>query len=362
MNYAIILAGGIGSRFWPLSTQLEPKQFLSLCSDKSLLEESIARIGRLVGRKNIYIATNKNYKVKVKDCIRKFRLPAKNFLFEPESKNTLAPITVLTNTFFQEDKEAIILVLPSDHLIKKKHKFLEILKTSIEVAKGGYIVTLGIVPKRPETGYGYIKVKSKSKFYQVERFIEKPNIQTAKELIKDKRFYWNAGIFIFKAQTLLEETKRLQPKVYKILMQIKDKEDLNRLWSKFPAVSIDYAIMEKTNKLALVPADFDWIDIGSWNSIEQIFKKDKNGNISKGKHIDLGSRDITVYAKEKKVVTLGLNNLVIVDSKDGLLVCSKNKTQEIKQIVKKIYGVGKYPPLFSSKTKQGGQEKHFPNH
>lgn len=355
MTYAIILAGGVGSRFWPLSTQLEPKQFLSFCSDKSLLEESISRIGNLVGRKNIYIATNKNYRVKVKDCIRKFRLPAKNFLFEPESKNTLAPIGVLSYAIFNKDKEAIVMVLPSDHLIKKKHKFPEILKTSIEVAKDGYIVAVGILPKRPETGYGYIKIKSKisatknggsakifggknqkSKFYQVERFIEKPILTEAKKFVEEKRYYWNAGIFIFKVKTMLEEIKKLQPKIYKILMQIKNKQDLNRYWTRLPSLSIDYAIMEKTNKLALVPADFDWIDIGNWNSIEQIFKKDKNGNISKGKHIDLGSRDITVYAKEKKVVTLGLNNLVIVDSKDGLLVCSKNKTQEIKQIVKKI--------------------------
>jgi mannose-1-phosphate guanylyltransferase len=348
MTYAIILAGGVGSRFWPLSTQLQPKQFLSFCSDKSLLEESILRIANLIGRRNIYIATNKNYRAKVRDCIRKFRLSAKNFLFEPEAKNTLVPIGALSCAIFNKDKEAIIMVLPSDHLIKKKHKFLEILKTSIEVAKEGYIVTLGILPKRPETGYGYIQIKSKipallagrenqkSKIYTVHRFIEKPDLKIAKKLIRDRGFYWNAGIFIFKAQTLLEEIRELQPKVYKILMQIKDKEDLNRLWSKFPAVSIDYAIMEKTKKIALLPADCGWLDLGNWNSIEQIFKKDKNGNIFKGKHIDLGSRDITVYAKEKKVVTLGLNNLVIVDSKDGLLVCNKNKTQEIKQIVKKI--------------------------
>ena len=339
MTYAIILAGGVGSRFWPLSTQLEPKQFLSFCSDKSLLEESISRIGNLVGRKNIYIATNKNYRAKVRDCIRKFRLPAKNFLFEPGTKNTLAPIGVLSHMIFNRDKDAVIIVLPSDHLIKKKVQFSEILKRSIGVAEAGYIVTLGVVPQRPETGYGYIKANSKWQMagvYKVERFIEKPNLKTAKKLIKDKRYYWNAGIFIFKAKTMLEEIKKLQPKVYKILMQIKDKEDLNRYWSRFPAVSIDYAIMEKTKKIALLPADCGWLDLGNWNSIEQIFKKDKNGNIFKGKHIDLGSRDITVYAKEKKVVTLGLNNLVIVDSKDGLLVCSKNKTQEIKQIVKKI--------------------------
>ncbi len=357
MNYAIVLAGGIGSRFWPLSTQLEPKQFLSFCSDKSLLEESISRIGNLVGRKNIYIATNKNYRAKVRDCIRKFRLPAKNFLFEPESKNTLAPIGVLSCAIFNKDKEATIMVLPSDHLIRKESHFLNILKKSIEVAREGSIVTLGIIPRRPETGYGYIKIKSKinpsttlridgersrtiknqkSKFYQVERFIEKPILTEAKKFVEEKRYYWNAGIFIFKAKTILEEIKKLQPKVYKILMQIKDKEDLNRYWSRFPAVSIDYAIMEKTKKIALVPADCGWVDLGSWKAIEEILKKDRYGNISIGNHIDLGSKDTTVWARKRIVATLGLSNLIIVDTKDALLVCSKDKAQGVKQIVRKI--------------------------
>ncbi len=342
MVYAVILAGGIGSRFWPLSTVMEPKQFLNLCSDKSLLAQTIKRVGTFIDKKNIYIATNKSYQGKIKDCIREFNIPLKNCLFEPESKNTLAPIGVLSKLIFAKDKEAIIVVLPSDHLIKDTSQFLKSLARGIEITKNGFIVTLGIVPQRPETGYGYIKVKTlshkvaKSSVYKVNRFIEKPSLKMAKKLIKDKKIYWNGGIFIFQAQTLLEEIRKLKAGVYKILNKLEDKKNLNKFWSKFPAVSIDCAVMERTKKLALIPIDCGWIDLGSWQALEETIKKDKNGNISRGNHINVGSKNITVWAGQRLVATLGLNNLVIVDTKDALLVCAKDKTQEIKHIVKKI--------------------------
>lgn len=338
MNHTIILAGGIGSRFWPLSTQIAPKQFLNLFSDNSLLSECLERINILIPRRNIYIATNKIYKEKIKYCVKKFGIPFENFLFEPQVKNTLAPIGLLSHWISNKDKEAIILVLPSDHFIKDKEKFLKTLKRAIIIAKQGYIVTLGIIPKRPETGYGYIKIKSKvkrqkSKVYEIDRFIEKPSLQKAKKFIKDRRYYWNGGIFIFKAKVLLDEIERFNFRSYKIMMKIKNKNDLNKFWDKFPSVSIDYAIMEKTKRLSLVTADCGWVDLGSWRAVEEIIKKDKNGNIFKGKHIDLGSKNTTVWSEKRPVVTLGLKNIVIVDAEQGLLVCEKNRAQDIKKIV-----------------------------
>ncbi len=338
MNYAIILAGGIGSRFWPLSRHLEPKQFLNIYSSKSMLEEAMHRIGRLVKKENIYIATNMAHYQKIKNCLGKFDISLKNMLFEPKGKNTLAPIGILSRKINDLDHEAVIVVFPCDHFVKDTKRFLELLNKGIEVAKRGYIVTLGISPTRPEIGYGYIKIKSqvtshKSQVYKVDRFIEKPNISKAKKFIKDKRFYWNSGIFIFRASVMLEEIRTLLPRVYQTIKNIKNKRDLNALWHKLPEISVDYAIMEKTKKIVLLPADYGWIDIGSWQAIEEIIKKDKNGNIFRGNHLDMGSRNVLVWADKRLVVTLGLENVIVVDTEDALLVCSKDKTQDVKKVV-----------------------------
>lgn len=334
MNYAIILAGGIGSRFWPLSTDAKPKQFLSLCSNQPLLVQSIKRVSSLTDKTNTYIATNKIYKTLALNCLKKLHIPKSNFLFEQDRKNTLAPISVLANIIFAKDKKAVIAVFPSDHFIKNKREFLRVLKKAIELAKRGNIVTLGIIPQRPEIGFGYIKIKGRGTAgFGVDKYIEKPDLKTAEKLVRNKKYYCNAGIFVFKAQTLLEEIKRIQPGVSKILSNIKDKKDLDRLWKKFPAVSIDYAIMEKSNKLKLIPLNCGWSDLGSWQAIEEIREKDKNGNIFICKNVDLESRDTLVWSDYRLVATLGLKGLIIVDTKDALLVCSKDKAQEVKKIV-----------------------------
>jgi mannose-1-phosphate guanylyltransferase len=340
-NYAIILAGGIGSRFWPLSRTNEPKQFLNICSKKPMLEETVRRIGFLVKRDNIYIATNKIYHKKIKNYLKKLNIHPRNILFEPETRNTLAPLGLLSKNIYNKDKEAVILVFPCDHYIKDKNRFSKILDKAIYLAKRGYIVTLGITPTRPETAYGYIKVKSKlkilkSKAYIVDRFIEKPTFTKAKKLIKDKKFYWNAGIFIFRADTMLQELKKFAPDDYDVINKIKDEKSLNRLWPRITSTSIDYAVMEKTDKMVLLPIDFGWIDLGSWQAIEEIIRKDKNGNIFKGNFIDIGSKDTLVWSDNRLVATLGLNNTVIVNTKDALLVCSKDRVQDVKKIVWKL--------------------------
>ncbi len=338
MNYAIILAGGTGTRFWPLSRELEPKQFLSVCSSKPMIEEAIDRISGLIKKENIYIATSKVYHKKIKECLKKLNIPSSNILFEPESKNTFAPIAILSKNINNLDSDAVILVLPSDHFIKYENRFLRLLSKGIEIARSGHIVSLGIPPKRPETGYGYIKIKPspishQPSAYEIDRFIEKPDLRRARRFIRDKRYYWNGGIFIFRPQVMLEEIKKFIPGVYEIVMQIKNKKDLSRLWHRLPFISIDYAIMEKTKRMALLPADCGWIDLGSWEAIGEIVKKDKDGNVFRGKSIDIGSKNTLVWSDKRIVTTLGLNNIIIVDTEDALLVCHQDRSQDVKRIV-----------------------------
>jgi mannose-1-phosphate guanylyltransferase/mannose-6-phosphate isomerase len=249
MDYVIILAGGMGTRFWPLSRELAPKQFLNLCSNKPMLEECLTRIKELFPKENIFIATSRTHREKLASCLKKYHLPAKNIFLEPEGKNTLAPIAFLSKKINERDPNASTLVLPCDHFVKDKRRFLRLIKRGLKVSKQGHIVTFGFPPKRAETGYGYIKVKSKNNdFYSIGKFLEKPGLARAKGLIKDKHYYWNGGLFIFKPLIMLEEVKKFQPEVYNALQV---KKNFKRLWRRLPSISVDYAIMEKTKKAVL---------------------------------------------------------------------------------------------------------------
>lgn len=345
MNYAIILAGGVGSRFWPLSRELEPKQFLDVCSAKPMLEETIFRITPLIKKENIYIATNKLYKPKIKALADKTGVSCKNILFEPEAKNTFAPISVLSHRISGKDSQAIIAVLPSDHVIKNDKSFLELLNKAFQIAQFGKIITFGVVPKRPETGYGYIKIRRKredrrqgtenrrQQLYEIEKFIEKPDLTAANKLVKNKSCYWNSGIFVFGADTILKEIKSFSPDIYE---DISRSGPIEKLWPKLPATSVDYAIMEKTKNIALLEADYGWMDLGSWQAIEEAMKKDEQGNILKGNTIDLGTTGTVVWAKSRLVAAVGLKDVIIVDTDDALLVCAKDKTQDVKKIVQML--------------------------
>lgn len=339
MNYAIILAGGIGSRFWPLSSDSEPKQFLPVYSPKPMLRETVERIIPLIKKENIFIAANARHRAKISSCLKGIGIKTKNMFFEPKGKNTFAPIAYLAKEIQKIDSEAVISVLPCDHVIQDSKKFLHYLSRAHKIAEQQrVIVTFGIKPKRPETGYGYIKItgagtRSRRQVRCVEKFIEKPNIKKAKEYVKDERYYWNSGIFIFGVDLILAEIASFQPQASKNLNK---KLPLNKLWKKLPVISIDYAIMEKTKKIALLPSQYGWIDLGSWQAIEEIMKKDKNGNIFKGDCLDIGSKNTLVWASGRRVATIGLKDLVIVETKDSVLVCPKGQTQIVKQIAQKI--------------------------
>jgi len=304
-----------------------------------MIEETIGRIVNLIDKENIFIATNEIHNKKIRSCVQKLKVPLKNIFLEPSGKNTLAPISILSERIDKIDPGAVILVLPSDHLVKRQAVFLKLLRQGINIAKKGYIVTLGIPPDRPETGYGYIKAGKKFKdengglYYETEKYIEKPQICTAKKLLKDKRYYWNSGIFIFNPSVMLGEVKKFRFDAYRIIQGMGDGSKLKKMWQSLPSVSIDYAVMEKTKKMALLPADYGWMDMGSWEAIGQILKKDKSGNIIMGNCVSLESKNTLVWSDNRLIATLGLNDTIIVNTKDAVLVCAKDKAQDVKKLV-----------------------------
>ena len=338
MIHAVILGGGEGRRFWPLSSQSNPKQFLSICSDQPMIIETLRRIKRLVSRERIHIATNRIYRKKAIKCLKGEGLRERNFLFEPVTKNTFAPIALLTREIYRLDKQAIVIVLPSDHYIKDAKRFNSILKEALGPAEQGYIVTLGISPRGVETGYGYLKTgrNTLGRYSLVERFIEKPKEGLAKRLMREKRVYWNAGIFIFRADVFLGEAEKLMPKSNRLIKKIDGRKDLKRLWPRLQSISVDYAVMEKSKKLCLVPADCGWSDIGSWGALMGLHKKDKSVNVLKGKCLNLGSKNTFVWGQRRPIAVVGLKNIVVVDTKNGILVAAKDKCQDVKKIVERL--------------------------
>jgi len=338
MIHAVILGGGEGRRFWPLSSKRSPKQFLSISSDQPMIIETLRRIKGLVNRERIHIATNRIYRKKAIKCLKHEGLRQRNFLFEPVAKNTFAPIALLTREIYRKDKQAIVIVLPSDHYIKNVKRFNSILKKAITPAEQGYIVTLGITPGGAKTGYGYLKTSrgSEGRYSLVERFIEKPKPRVAKRLMRTKGIYWNAGIFIFRAGVFLEQAEVLMPKSFRLIKKIDGEKNLRRIWPSLQSISVDYAIMEKSKKLCLVPADCGWSDIGSWGALMELHKKDKLGNVLKGRCLNLGSKNTFVWAQRRPIAVVGLKNIVVVDTKNGILVAAKDKCQDVKKIVERL--------------------------
>lgn len=334
--YGIILAGGSGSRLWPLSRELYPKQLLNLNSDKSLLQSTFVRLNKCMPQENIISITNTKHTSNVRMQLSEISA-APAVLSEPVAKNT-APAIVLATKYIMQKSESdpVIIVVPSDHLIKDNDKFLSTVKKGEKLANEGYIVTFGIKPDYPETGYGYINTAEKTgDGFKVKEFVEKPDLETAKKYLHDGTYFWNSGIFMFKASTLLNETIKHAPDIAKVSEEF-DFSKSNEIpfinFDKMPSISIDYAIMEKSDKIALVKLESDWNDLGSWQSIYDVSNKDSHGNVFIGHVLDKNSKNSFVYASSKLVATIGLEDTVIVETEDAILACKKDKTQDVKQI------------------------------
>ena len=338
MTYAVILAGGVGSRFWPFSRELEPKQFMKIIGQTSLLEATIQRLKGIVNAQHTYIITNNIYFYEVKAQVAKFGIPHENIVLEPKGKNTAPAVGLCAKLISKIDKDAVLLVLPSDHYIKNVENFKKTLNKGIVCAKNNFLVTIGIKPLAPSIGYGYIKAGAKrSGYIVVDKFLEKPDSINAKKYFKDKKFFWNSGMFIWKATVFLEEVKKYLPKLYVNLKSINLIDDIPKVWPRIEAISVDYGIMERSKRIALIPADFYWTDLGSWDTLSEIFPKDKKGNISNGDTLHLDSQGVCVFSRGNRLIsTIGIKNVVIADTSDALLVCDRNKTQDVKQLVEKL--------------------------
>lgn len=354
-TYAIILAGGNGSRLWPLSRELYPKQLLKLDKDNTLFQSTFLRLTSSFSDKNILSITNIKHFSDIKMQLNKLKSKSEQkedykIITEPIGKNT-APAIALAIKYVQhiagKKADPIILVTPSDQVIQDTKAFSSAINEGISLAQKGYIVTFGVVPESEETGFGYIKAKKNASITKISpsalkaaEFKEKPNPETAKKYIKAGNYYWNSGIFMFKASILLEELGEYSPKITKILskLEINDSQptvDFDS-FSKMPDISIDYAVMEESNKIALIPLDCGWNDLGSWEALYDISQKDKNGNYITGNVIDIDSKNSMIYSTSKLVTTLGLNNKIVVETDDALLVCDKSRTQDVKKIYSKL--------------------------
>ena len=330
--YGIILAGGSGSRLWPLSRELYPKQLLNIISDKSLLQS----IAYCMPKENILSITNTKHASNVKMQISELT-DKPVVLSEPVAKNTAPAIALAAKYIMQKtNSDPVILVVPSDHLIKDNEKFLSTVKKGEKLAEQGYIVTFGIQPDYPETGYGYINtLKPLDIGYKVKEFVEKPDLKTAEKYLAAGTYFWNSGIFMFKASVMMKEFEKYAPEISKIAENV-DFTKTNDIpfieFDKMPSISIDYAIMEKSDKIALLKLESDWNDLGSWQSIYDVSNKDENNNVFVGHVIDEGSKNSFVYASSKLVTTIGLENTIIVETEDAILACKKDRAQDVKKI------------------------------
>ena len=334
--YGIILAGGSGSRLWPLSRELYPKQLLSLNHDKSLLQATFARLNSFIDAKNIISTTNTKHVANVKRQLQDLTQEVK-VLSEPLGRNTAPAIAVAVKYVLEQNGDDVIIVVPSDALINDTESFKSTVEKGAKLAQDGYIVTFGIQPSYPETGYGYVNISDTPVYdgYVVDRFVEKPDLETAKEYVKSGKYFWNSGIFMFKASTILKELESYCPEISKVLGSFDFNNSSNIdycVFEKMPSISIDYAVMEKSDKIALVKLESDWNDLGSWQSIYDVSEKDANENVHIGHVIDEGSKNTLVYSASRLVTTIGLENVVLVETEDAILACRKDKTQDVKKI------------------------------
>ncbi len=347
--YGVILAGGSGTRFWPLSRERFPKQLLRIIGEGTLLQQTFERFLPHVAPKQMTIVTNEVQAESIKLQLSAWKDDlAENIFLEPEGRNTAPAIALTALQLLARDPEAIMVVVPADHVVKAEKKFIKAVKFATSLAREGYLVTFGIQPSRPETGYGYIQPNKRRRLraqgglvgYGVARFVEKPDYSTAKRYCRSGNYFWNSGIFIWKASTILEEMARHQPKLSKILQRLQRyigtpefSTHLRKAYAKLPSLSIDHAVMEHSARSVVVPVEFGWSDVGSWGSLEEVATLDKTGNVRNGNIIDLGSCNSVLFADRRMVATIGLDNMVVVDTPDATLVCPKDRAQDVKAVV-----------------------------
>jgi mannose-1-phosphate guanylyltransferase len=347
-TYAVIMAGGGGTRLWPVSRRNHPKQIISLIEENSLFQGTLERLEGIFPSERILVVTVAEQFEKLKE--QASHLPDENFLLEPAPRGTASVVGLAAKVLQKRDPQAVMAVLPSDHFIRNKDLFYLILRVAVDVAEKEYLVTLGITPTYPATVYGYIQrgellaEKFAYPAYQVLKFKEKPDDKQARQMLASHDHSWNSGMFMWRADTILNEISRQMPDLYAALTQIgtawgTDEQDtvLMDLWPGLKNETIDYGVMENAEKVAVLPAGgLEWSDIGNWNSLFDVLVPDKDGNIVfSGHHIPLDTSRSLVYGNkdDRLIVTIGVDNLIIVDAGDVLLVCHKDQSAKVRQIV-----------------------------
>lgn len=337
----LIMAGGRGERFWPVSRTRCPKQFLSLTDDgETMIQKTVRRLHGIAAPEDIFIVTNASYLPLIYEQLPE--LPQENILAEPCARNTAACIALAAGIIRRSRGDAVMLVLPADHLIRKEQNFREALCRGTAAAEDGALVTLGIRPDYPETGYGYLRCEPADPatgICHVERFLEKPDLPTARRCLAEG-WLWNSGMFLWKASAIQAALRQYLPVLYQALLPAADAWGtpafdalLEEIYPALPSVSVDTGILEQAGSLCAVPCDPGWDDVGSWRALDRIGAADRVGNVLSGDVVTVDSSGCTVSGSERLIAVLGLQEVVIVDTPDALLVCSKNSTQDIKKLL-----------------------------
>ncbi len=374
---AVILAGGSGSRLWPMSRQNLPKQFLALDGDTTLLQTTINRLSPTIEAKDVLIVTQEAH---AKGEAYHALLPYQS-LFEPIGRNTAPAIALAAAYLTSNGADPIMVVLPADHIIKEEVQFREHLDTAIQAAESGKLVTFGIQPTRPDTGFGYIKtglrtegrglsdktttgsaqssvLEHQSFVLDVDRFTEKPDLETAERFLKEGSYYWNSGMFVWKASVILAEIKQHLPVVYQIVQTILAEsrsgngfqQAVDKYFATMPSISIDYGVLEKSDRVSLIPCDIGWNDVGSWQAVHEISSKDENGNALQGNVIAIGCKNSLIRSEKRLVAAVGVEDLCVIETADAILISKSDQSQRVREVVDALHQKGATEHIYHTKV------------
>lgn len=340
--YAIIMAGGVGSRFWPRSKQKKPKHLIRILSENTLIQDTVNRLDGIIKKENILVVTNQLQKIRVKEQL--YNIPDENIISEPFGKNTAACIGLATMHVKSRSENAVAIVLPADHVIHNIKEFHKtILRAAEYASKSKELVTIGITPSYPETGYGYIQfdeVEVSSRVHKVLTFAEKPNVATARRFLEDGGFLWNSGIFVWTLDAVLNQIEKFLPEQYSGLLEIEKsigtedyEKKLTQVYGQFKSISIDYGILEHSKNVCVTKGEFDWSDLGSWEAVYELSPKDDEGNVKVGDVYTENTFSSYIFSPQKFTAIIGAEHLLVINTKDSLLICHRNNAQDVKHVV-----------------------------